>query len=95
MNDVVRDLASRLHHAYNPHRALSSPPGKKWEDVAFAAAQSKVSDREALAAELHAVYVRDIPGQREHGWPPLADSERDRWLAVAEQVQQERGYGNP
>ena len=89
MNEVLRAVAARLHHAYNPRQSAERPAGSKWIAVALVAARSSAGGEE-LAAVLHTAYVADIPEQREHGWPPLSDSERDRWLNVASQVEAER-----
>jgi hypothetical protein len=84
----MSDMALRLAHAYNPRtftlgETFPAVDRDRWLAAARATA-TLPDDREAAAAHLHAAYVRDIPVQREHGWPPLADSERDRWLAVAD-----------
>lgn len=91
----VDELAARLRHAYNARAAINTwshfgtPAAERdrWRAVVHAIAyDASADDRERLAADLHAAYVAAIPGQREHGWPPLADTERDRWLAVADAV---------
>jgi hypothetical protein len=84
--------ALRLRHVYNPRAAGGSwGPGNAterdhWYAVVHAARRATTTDREELAAALHGAYVAAISVQRERGWPPLAESERDRWLAVADAV---------
>jgi hypothetical protein len=86
--------ASNLRHAYNPlttaecwpASATHSAERERWLAVAKTAQASSTRDREQLAAELHAIYVRAFWPQREHGWPPRSDDERERWLAVADAV---------
>jgi hypothetical protein len=97
MNDAspldLRQLAAQLRHVYNPRTpVISWSAGATWGSardpwlaVARATAWAATTeDPERLAEHLHAAYVVNIPEQREHGWPPLSDEERDRWLAVAD-----------
>jgi len=85
-------LATRLRAAYNPrtdradwtHPGTSARTRGKWVAVAQAALRVASTDPEVVAAALHRIFVADIPEQRDYGWPPRTNAERERWLAVAD-----------